>query len=501
MAAGNSLKELPLGSPQHTRCVSMRTSLQRDVNRCLTDFYRCPERHARLIPRDGSIRGTGYFLFGEKLVCFGGCYDCVPATDAGGSLPNVSSNTVVGPDGVCLSFDPAEAVENLRHESFTADWRSGSTSLAAKLYYFLRPVLPVGVRKHLQKIRLRGWDKIAFPHWPVDTSVDDLLEELLLLSLRSSAEKRIPLIWFWPEGRSSCALMTHDVETTAGRDFCPRLVDIDDRYGIKSSYQVIPEERYIVTPEFLNSLRARGCEVAVHDLNHDGHLYKNREQFENRAKKINAYLQQFDTEGFRAGVLYRKQLWYDALECAYDMSVPNVAHLDPQRGGCCTVMPYFVGDVLEIPVTAVQDYTLFNILNDYSIGIWKQQTEILLKKHGLMSFIVHPDYVMQPREQGVYEELLAHLADLRRERNVWITTPGEVNRWWRQRAAMQLIEERGTWRIEGAGSGRARLAWASEEAGRLKLTIEPDAEAPGQKRGPRTESEAAIVGKTNGVVR
>ncbi len=59
------------------------------------------------------------------------------------------------------------------------------------------------------------------------------------------------------------------------------------------------------------------------------------------------------------------------------MSVPNVAHLDPQRGGCCTVMPYFIGDILEIPVTTIQDYTLFNILNDFSTRIWKEQTAII----------------------------------------------------------------------------------------------------------------------------
>ena len=37
--------------------------------------------------------------------------------------------------------------------------------------------------------------------------------------------------------------------------------------------------------------------------------------------------------------MYRNQDWYDVFEFSYDMSVPNVAHLDPMRGGCCTVMP------------------------------------------------------------------------------------------------------------------------------------------------------------------
>jgi hypothetical protein len=73
--------------------------------------------------------------------------------------------------------------------------------------------------------------------------------------------------------------MTHDVETKLGRDFCSSLMDIDDSFGIKASFQIIPEERYGVSRDFVESIRQRGFEVVVHDLNHDGHLYRNRDQF------------------------------------------------------------------------------------------------------------------------------------------------------------------------------------------------------------------------------
>ena len=88
------------------------------------------------------------------------------------------------------------------------------------------------------------------------------------------------------------------------------------------------------------------------------------------------------------------------LNFPYDTSVPNVAHLDPQRGGCCTVMPYFVGKLVELPVTVTQDYSLFHILNDYSINLWKQQIELVLENHGLINVIVHPDYSLPPRERA-----------------------------------------------------------------------------------------------------
>src|SRR5205807_3375273 len=181
---------------------------------------------------------------------------------------------------------------------------------------------------------------------------------------------------------------------------------------------------------FRDSITSRGFELAVQDLNHDGQLFMNKRQFMARVGRINSYGRQWAAEGFRAAILYRNQEWFGALDFSYDMSVPNVAHLDPQRGGCCTVMPYFVGKILELPVTTTQDYTLFNIFNDLSIDLWKKQVNLIMEKHGLISFIVHPDYVRGSRERtAVYETLLAHLADLRREKGIWIATPGEVDRW------------------------------------------------------------------------
>ena len=98
--------------------------------------------------------------------------------------------------------------------------------------------------------------------------------------------------------------------------------------------------------------------------------------------------------GFRSAILYRNIDWYDALDFSYDMSIPNVAHLDPQRGGCCTVFHSLLARYLELPVTTTQDYSLFHILDDYSTRLWKQQISIIQAKHGLISFVIHPDYII-----------------------------------------------------------------------------------------------------------
>jgi hypothetical protein len=84
--------------------------------------------------------------------------------------------------------------------------------------------------------------------------------------------------------------------------------------------------------------------------------------------------------------MYRKVDWFKYLCFSYDMSMPNVAHMEPQRGECCTVMPYFLPDgMLELPLTTTEDYSLFHILKDYSLAVWRQQIAIILDGHGLMS--------------------------------------------------------------------------------------------------------------------
>jgi hypothetical protein len=176
--------------------------------------------------------------------------------------------------------------------------------------------------------------------------------------------------------------------------------------------------------------------------------------------------------------MYREQDWFDALEFDYDMSVPNVAHLDPQRGGCCTVMPYFVGDILELPLTTVQDYSLLHVIGDYSIDLWRRQIDLILAEHGLISFIVHPDYVNTKRENEVYVQLLAHLDRLREQRKLWVAPPGDIERWWRQRHAMHLMHDGAGWRVGGDGSCRARVAYATLDGDRVVYEIEDADDAP-----------------------
>ena len=421
------------------------------MNQAFLDYYRCPQQFADFKPADGKRGGKTSGEFRADLS--GVCENGVESQDDGN-----------GESACFLAFDPSAMADHLRYERYVdrvpePSWRKATR----EAYYRVRPALPVAVRRHMQRIWLKGWDKKPFPSWPVDRTVDRMFEGLMALSLRAQHNSRIPFVWFWPEGKSACAILTHDVETASGLKFVNELMDIDDSFGIKSSFQLIPEARYVVTEEILSEIRGRGFEINVHDLKHDGRLFENHGEFLQSAARINAHAERFGSRGFRAGALYRNLDWYDSFSFSYDMSVPNVAHLDPQKGGCCTVLPYFVGNVLELPVTATQDYSLFKILGTYSLDLWREQIRQIIGQHGLVSFIVHPDYLDSGKAKSTYAALLKHLAELRSGAGLWTVLPGEVDTWWRQRSEMKLLPDGGSWRIEGEGAERASVAYATLE--------------------------------------
>jgi len=442
------------------------------MNQALIDYFRCPAALVPFVlnapPPDNRQR---FFRFGNAT-CYGRSSELIPSPQAPG-LQAFGSHRQKPPE---LPFNLTEIAENLRRERYLESHELSSKALpnlafVRWAYYVVRPLLPVGVRRQFQKLHLNGWKQIPFPSWPIDTSVDDLMRSVLRLQLETNRGQPIPFIWFWPESYPSCAILTHDVEEEKGCKSCLDLLDIDDSYGMKSSFQIVPEERYDVPPGLLDEIKRRGFEVNVHDLNHDGHLFRDRSTFLRRAGKIIAYRKSFGAEGFRSGSMYRNADWLSDLDFFYDMSVPNAAHLEPQRGGCCTVMPYRLGNVIELPLTVTQDYSLMHILGEYSTELWQTEIEYLIRKNGLVSIIVHPDYVMEPRAFSLYRSLLEYLSGLRNRGTLWMPLPRDAAHWWQLRSRMQLEQRTDGWSVVGEGSERATVAYASLEHEQLVYRV------------------------------
>ncbi len=448
------------------------------VHRAFLEHTKCPDAFLQKLETsivgetEGFFRLDGMHLYGRAN---GGEKRRTYTKEPPGVDELVSRNGTE----VRLPFHPTEIIDNLRLEKYAAAVNEKTTywtdqeSFSRKIYYLLRPLLPIPFRRILQRIALQDWEAIPFPTWPVDTTVEDLMHWLFRTALEASEEKEIPFIWYWPKEYLSCAIMTHDVETGEGQDFCKAILKMEAEYGIKSAFQFVPEVRYSISEQIIQAVWQAGSEVGVQGLNHDDKLFSSEELFRNQAEIINEYGKRWGAKGFRSPIMYRNQAWYDALKFSYDMSVPNVAHLDPQRGGCCTVFPYFIGDILELPLTTIQDYAIYHFVRRDPLELWKQQMDAIRAKHGLVSFIIHPDYTMTRSKQKLYRRLLELLKKEGEEKKMWLALPGEVDKWWRERSGMSLVQKDGQWKIEGEGSERACLAYAGLQNGKLTFKL-PD---------------------------
>ena len=261
----------------------------------------------------------------------------------------------------------------------------GSHGALARAYYRLKPYLPRNFRWVLRRIRIPGILKRHSNVWPID---------------EAAAGK--PRDWAgWPDGKRFALVFTHDVESSEGLGRVRTLAELEMRFGLRSSFNFIPEGSYDDPSDLRKWLEDHGFEVGVHDLNHDGHLYESRESFSKKAKSINGYLGKWGAVGFRSGFMLRQLDWLHDLNVLYDTSTFDTDPFEPQPEGSHTIFPFHVrppGNLqgpgyVELSYTLPQDSTLFLLLREKSPEIWKRKLDWIVRHGGLALVNIHPDYI------------------------------------------------------------------------------------------------------------
>jgi len=247
----------------------------------------------------------------------------------------------------------------------------------------------------------------------------------------------------WPDGKRFAFVLTHDVESKAGVARCRSLMEVEKKCGFRSSFNFIPEGTYRVSREFRMELAQNGFEVGVHDLYHDGRLYRNRVQFARNANRINQYLKDWGAKGFRSGFMFHNLEWLQDLDILYDISTFDTDPFEPQPDGTGTIFPFWQESVggrgyVEMPYTLPQDSALFLILRERTPAIWKKKVDWIAGYGGMALLNAHPDYMMfgdgKPRTSeyplAYYEEFLRHVAKTY-EGSYWNPLPMELAGWYK----------------------------------------------------------------------
>jgi peptidoglycan/xylan/chitin deacetylase (PgdA/CDA1 family) len=348
--------------------------------------------------------------------------------------------------------------------------RDRGAALAA--YYRLRPLIPRRVQIGIRRAYARHQGKRPFPAWPIESVLVDLQTAELARRADEHDGRGVPFVNYWPDGRRFAFVLTHDVEGPAGVANIGRVREVEERHGLVSSWNFCAEE-YEIPRGLFDDLEAAGCEIGLHGIDHRGLLFASRGRFEAALPKIHSYLAEWGADGFRSPALHRNADWMPELGCGYDSSFPDTDPFEPQPGGCCSIHPFFNGDLVELPVTLAQDHTLFEILRHRDIRIWRQKAAWIAAHHGLANVIVHPDYMLTPERLGYYDELLASLtaAD-----GGWHALPRDVAAWWRTREELRCDVTRGDVRVVGTGAQRATVAYARRDG--AGVVLEPPAGQP-----------------------
>ncbi len=304
-------------------------------------------------------------------------------------------------------------------------------------FYRVKPYVPRWLQLAARRVYAARQAQRATLSWPIEPALVAEQRQRLAAELERRGAESVPVLNLWPDDRRFAFILTHDVEGPAGIDNIERVLEVEQRHGLVSSWFVVAED-YEIPAELFPRLRTAGCEVGLHGVTHDGSLFSSRQQFDAQLPRIHHYLREWGAVGFRSPALHRNAAWMPELGCAYDSSYPDTDPFQPQPGGCRSVLPFFLGDLVEVPLTLVQDHTLFEILRRCSSDLWIEKSDWLIRHHGLINVLVHPDYLLEQERLDVYDELLTYLVA---QPGGWRGRACDVAAWWRVRAALSRGQE------------------------------------------------------------
>ena len=294
-----------------------------------------------------------------------------------------------------------------------------------RIYYLFKPIIPWRVRVAMRRLRGRLKRTSYADVWPIDQKAG-----------------AVPNGWpGWPEGKRFALILTHDVEGSKGLARVEQLMNLEMKYDFRSSFNFVPEWEYRLPDTLRQTVDGNGFEVGVHGLEHDGKLYDSKVKFASKAVRISQYVQSWNASGFRSPMMQHRLSWLHQLGVEYDASTFDTDPFEPEPDGVGTIFPFWVpgpngSGYVELPYTLPQDFTLFSVLRESNIDIWKQKLDWIAERGGMALLNTHPDYMCFEGEKArdefpasYYEDFLRYARE-KYDGSFWTGQPRDIARFY-----------------------------------------------------------------------
>jgi peptidoglycan/xylan/chitin deacetylase (PgdA/CDA1 family) len=333
-------------------------------------------------------------------------------------------------------------------------WRSPTADAVLSpsvldLFYKIKRFVPRFVQLYLRRRLVAKQGDPIFPAWPFEVAGVNLVRIALADALLDRGVDAVRFPWFWPDGATAAVALSHDIESADGLSRAPLVASWEELYGFRSAFNIV-SDWYPIDMRQVHRLSSKGHEIGSHGIYHDRSLFASRECFERQLPLLREFSARFGAVGFRSPSTHRVVEWLEELPFSYDCTMPHSDPYEPIPGGTATVWPFFHGEVVELPYTAPQDHTLFNLLGHRDCTLWRRQFDALASCNGLFQVITHPDsgYLGRPAAGNAYRALLRTIAE---RTDTWVALPRDIAAWWRRRATGATPRGDGIARWTGTG--------------------------------------------------
>ena len=319
-----------------------------------------------------------------------------------------------------LDLDINDTIDCILAERYLKSKRPWTSYLP--FHYHLVPgSIRVLIAQWLTGLHSLKRQRVNFPNWPEDITVD-----LLKRTIRGKLSQIK-----WPEEKKYAVCLTHDIDTNKGFKPAEKFLHLEAEFGVKSCWFVVLKNVEFGGRFFHEVLKGEN-EVACHGDNHDESLpYLSQSEICSRLEKYRNTIKEYNMKGFRSPSLLRTPTLLRAISefFEYDSTFPDteISARPPYRSGCCSIFPYRLGKLMELPLTLPQDSTCVFLKKtpEEILKLWLNKLSWIKEMGGLATLNIHPDshFGMKGKIFDIYRSFLEIVT---KDTKAWVITPAEV---------------------------------------------------------------------------